>query len=431
MKFGNLKSIFAGVLILFFLTSCNDKLSYFTKKEDIEEGAYDYYNNLGSYNKSVNEKLKVGVLLPLSGQLKNIGESILNSIQMSLFDNKKKDIVLKVYDTNGTTFGAVNSMNRAVRDGVDVVIGPLFSAETKAIRKILTKNDIIAFSLSNDQDLINVDNVFITGSIPEQELQTLISYMVKNDIINYVALMPNTTYGAVMNRILRQTILNKDGLLIKSEYYDANDQGLITKISDLINFYEVPKTLYENYEKKKLEQKILGIKDEPELIVREDEKIYPQSLFIAEGGKVAEQIANLLFIAQRNSRSIQLIGTSKLDGDDSVVANPYLNNVIFVGADPEKYQKFSDRYYDVYRKKPLKISSMVYDLVNIIDDLYIKKGDRYIPDKKAILDPNGYDGIDGKYRFLPNGLVDRRLYVLQLQNKQKVVIDTNQEFLNY
>lgn len=432
MKYFKKLRIFFSLFLVIFTISCRTDLDYFIRNEKIKEGSSDFYSeNVNNYTKNIKDKLRVGVLLPLSGQVKSVGESIVNAIQLSLFENNKKNIVLKIYDTQGTTFGAVNAINRAIKEGVDVVIGPLFSSETKAIKKILVKNNLISFSLSNDQELVNTDNVFVTGSIPEQEIQTLISYMMQNDCYNYVALMPNTTHGALMNKILRNTVLNKDGLLIKTEYYEQNSKELITKISDLINFYEVPQTLYENYEKKKLEQKILGNTEETEFIIREEEKIYPQTLFIAEGGRMAEQIANLLFISQRNSRSIQLIGTSKLDGDDEIVENPYLNNVIFVGANPERYKEFSDKYFSIYKKKPLKISSMVYDLVDIIDEFFIKIDDGYIPNKKNLLDPNGFDGIDGKYRFLPNGLVERKLYVLQLQDKNKVIIDTNQEFLNY
>ena len=74
---------------------------------------------------------------------------------------------------------------------------------------------------------------------------------------------------------------------------------------------------------------------------------------------------------------------------------------------------------------------MVYDLINIIDDLYDKVDNNFIINKKNLLNPNGFNGIDGKFRFLPNGLVERKMFILQLQNKEKVVINTNQEFLNY
>lgn len=427
------KTVIVFFIVSFSLFSCRRDFSYFIENSGIEEGDSSFYTDslINEYSKTSSEKLRVAVLVPLSGQVKAVGESIVNSIQMSLFENNKKNIVLKIYDTKGTTFGAVEAINRAIKDGIDTVIGPLFSAETKAIKNIIKKNDIIVFSLSNDEELKNIDNVFVTGSIPEQEIQTLISYMMENDFYNYVALMPNTTHGALMNKILRGVILNKDGLLIKSEYYEQDEKNFITKIKDLTSFYEVPHTLYEDYEKRKLEYKLLGNTDELEFIIREEEKIYPQALFIPDGGAKAEEIANLLFITQRDEKYMQLIGTTKLDGDINILNNPYLDKVIFIGSNPEKYKQFYDEYTKIYRKEPIKISTMMYDLTNIIDKIYSRVEGVYTINKRELLNPNGFDGIDGKFRFLPNGIVERKMFVLQLQNKEKVVISTNQEFLNY
>ncbi|MDR2778287.1 MAG: penicillin-binding protein activator [Rickettsiales bacterium] len=378
------------------------------------------------------DKLVVALLVPMSGPIKLVGESIINAAQLSLFENNKNNISLRFYDTKGTTFGAVEAINRAIEDGIDTVIGPLFKAETKAIQKIARKNKILLFSLSSEQDLLNSSNVFVTGSIVEQEIQTLISYLVTKGIYNYVGFMPNSSFGAAVNRVLRETVTNKDAMLIKTEYYDQDDQKMLQKISELVSFYEIPQTLYENYEKKKLEQKLLGITKNVDFSVTEEDKIYPQAMFIAEGGKFAEQIASLFFAIKRDRQDIQLIGTTKLDGDWNTLKNPYLNDTIFVGANPEKYEKFANSYHETYGSRPLKITSMVYDLVNIMDKVYEKRdGNTYVLSKAALLDPNGFDGIDGRFRFLPNGLIERRLYVLQFKDGEKVVLDTNQEFLNY
>ena len=287
----------------------------------------------------------------------------------------------------------------------------------------------------NDSTLNNDLNRFqhvdeTIGSL-EQEIQTLITYMMENDTYNYVALMPNTSFGATINKVLREIITGKDGLLIKTDFYEHNDKNLMRKINELVSFYEIPKILYDNFEKKKLEQKLSGSQEELEFKISDDEKIYPNSIFIAEGGKNAEQIANLLFVIQKGDKKIQLIGTTKLDGDDNVLFNPYLNDTIFVGANPKKYEKFSKNYYEIYHSKPLKITSMVYDLVNILDDVYDRIDGVYMPNKTKLLNPYGFDGIDGRFRFLPNGLVERRLYVLQFKDGEKIVLDTNQEFLNY
>lgn len=416
------KSIFF-IFLLLFLFSCSKKL-------DKKSLNVNNFNNMVITN---HNKLNIAILVPLSGPLKKVGESIVNSAQLSLFENDKKNIVLKLYDTKGTTFGATSAMNRAIYDGIDVVIGPLLPDEVKSIKNIAKKNNILLFSLTSDQNLRNIDNIFITGFIPEQEIQTLVSYFKKNDIFNYVALMPNNDYGAITNKVLRTTVLGKDGLLIKTDYYNENEKKLTGKINDLINFYEIPQTLYEEYQKKKQEQKLLGSKEEIQFIINEQDKIYPQALFIAEGGKTAELIANLLFIVERNKEDkITLIGTSKIDGDENLLLNPYLNNIIFVGADPVKYNKFSNDYYDIYKKTPIKIGSIVYDLVKIMDKIFIQnENNEFVPNKIELLNPLGFDGIDGKYRFLPNGIVERNLYILQLQNKEKIILNESSEFLNY
>lgn len=382
------------------------------------------------YKKEISDKLRIGLLVPLSGPIKAVGEGIVDAVQLSIFDNKIGNVLLKVFDTKGTTFGAVEAMNKALESGIDVVIGPLFMAETKAIQSLAQKNDIILFSLSNEQSLANYDNIFVTGSVIEQEIQALVSYFDKNDMQNYVALLPNTSFGASVNRALRESVLAKDGLLIKTDYYDSGDKKLMAKINELISFYEVPDTLYEDFEKKKLEQKE---KDGTDLdfTIKEEEKIYPQIIFIAEGGKNAEQVASHLFMLQQENKTIDLAGTTKLDGDDNVLFNPYMDGVIFPGANPKKYKTYSDKFQLIYHRKPLKITSMVYDLVALVSKFYKLEDGVYTPIREKLFNPKGFATIDGRTRFLPNGLVERKFYILQIENGEKKVLDTNQEFLNY
>jgi ABC-type branched-subunit amino acid transport system substrate-binding protein len=422
-----------ALFFIFFIISCTDDLNSLISKRSIQEGRSNLYTD-DMIGKIVNDtdKIRVGLLLPLSGPVKSIGEILLNTAQLSVFNNNKKNILIRVYDTNGTTFGAVKAINEAVKEGIDVIIGPLFSAETKAIRNIVRKNDLLAFSLSNDQTLANISNVFVTGSIPEQEIQLLISYLSESDIHNYVSFLPNNEHGAEIGKILRTTVTAKDGLLIKSDYYDENSQDIMAKLSDLTNYYEIPQTLYDEYQKRKTEQKLLGTNEDIPFVIKDEEKIYPQCVFIADGGKRAENLASLMFIIQRSGNNLQLVGTSKLDGDSSILDNPYLDKVIFVGANPKKLDIFYKEYEEIYQNSPIKIASSLYDLLNIIDRVYKKtKNGSYFPDKQILLDPLGFDGIDGKFRFLPNGIVERNLYVLQILDKKKVVLYHTDEFLNY
>ena len=160
---------FCLIISLLFLFSCREKINrmVFVNSNNVNEGETSYYtDDLVNTMTNNTGKIRVAILVPLSGPVKNVGESLLNAAQLSLFDNKKKNVILRPYDTKGTTFGATQAMNQAVKDGIDVVIGPLFASETKAIQKIAKKNGVVLFSLSNEQVLANMDNVFVTGSIP-------------------------------------------------------------------------------------------------------------------------------------------------------------------------------------------------------------------------------------------------------------------------
>lgn len=426
--------IFFSLLIIFFISACNNKSldKYIeTYNSNLEYGNINQDGEAsGRLSRNNNSKmLNVGLFLPLSGKLEYIGNSLLNSAELSIFDNNKNNLLINVYDTKGTTFGATDAMNEAIKDGVDVIIGPLLSEETRAIDELAAKNDIVVFSLSNDQELKNSTNIFVSGSILGQEIELLISTLINNSITNFVAYLPNNTYGSLVNDILKEKLKAKDANLIKVDFYNSteDDKMFDTKLIELINSYKASAEYLTKYEENKANGKANGF------LVNDEDKIKPQVLFIADGANVAEKIGISLykFKEKLDNPDIQLAGLSKLDGDRGVMENPYLDKIIFVGSDYEKYGEFENKYYKVYKAYPTKVASIVYDLINTIDGFFKKQDGIFVVNKKELLYPFGYNGIDGKFRFLPNGLVERNMFILQNQNKQKVLIDTNQEFLNY
>ena len=202
-------------------------------------------------NTNISNKLRIGLLLPLSGQAKNIGESLLNSAQLAIFKNNKNDILLEVFDTKGTDFGAIDAMNKAIKSGVDTIVGPLFYTETKAITKIAEKNNVLVFSLSNDQKLMNNENILVSGSIPEQEIEFLLNNLISQEKTNFIAFLPNNSNGSEINRILQNKLRDKNAYLIKSEFYTANDPSFDSKLYNLLNSYRVSDEFIEEYTQKK------------------------------------------------------------------------------------------------------------------------------------------------------------------------------------
>lgn len=428
-------------LVCLFLSLCllvagcknNGLDEYLKNSNNIEYGEIDEFKDTNIDAKikqsKLEEKLRVGFFVPLTGSTKIVGESLLNAAKLSIFENKKHDIFLKVYDTKGTDFGAVEAMKKAISEGVDVILGPLFFYETKAISKMAKENNVILFSFSNEQKLQNVDNVYLTGSIIEQEIEILLNTLISEGKINFIAYLPNNSHGSTINNILRNKLKSKNAFLIKSDFYSQKDPNFEKKLMGLLRSYRVSDEFLEDYEKRKADSILTG--EKVEYVINEENKIYPDVIFVAEGKKIAENVGMTMYKYSSSIRNIQILCTSKIDGAKNIEKNPYLQNIVFIGANPEKYEQYEKSYLTMFGVQPIKISSMVYDLVNNIDRFYKKEKGAYVVDRKKLLDPFGFDGIDGKARFLPNSLIERNFYVLKIEEGEKKIIEGEQDFLNY
>ena len=70
--------------------------------------------------------LKIGVLLPLSGKFKNIGESFLKAIQLATYDISNKNIKIYPKDNKGNALNTYLAAKEFEEEGISIVIGPIF-----------------------------------------------------------------------------------------------------------------------------------------------------------------------------------------------------------------------------------------------------------------------------------------------------------------
>ena len=113
-----------------------------------------------------NDKIKVGVMLPLSGEHSEIGNLILNAIEMAIFQTEENKLELHIKDTEAKSDKAKKVLSELIDEGVKVVIGPLFSKSLAAIQSKVAKNNINIFALTNNINLRN-KGIWIFGVDPK------------------------------------------------------------------------------------------------------------------------------------------------------------------------------------------------------------------------------------------------------------------------
>ena len=444
-----MKKLLTPFLLIFFIvaiTSCSrgkiepmteyekeDELASYYDEEDVDIDEIPTEISMAEQEAIMNSErtdvVKIGILLPLTGKNEKLGNTLLKSAQMAIFDTRKDNLVLIPLDTKGTPFGAMEAVKQAVREDVNVIIGPLFTSSTKAVTEIARANGIRIISFSNNQNLLDT-GVYLMGFSPEQEIERMISYTIDEGKTDFVALVPNNSYGASISKILKETASRKDGRVIRVEYYSPSGRGLAKNIKRIQDAYGIKERVYEDYEAAKQLALETESEEEVQFIVEDEDKIYPEVVLIPESGKRLDKIVKELGTHNKDGIPYQYIGTSQWDVY-STFSNPRLINAWFVSGDPENYNHFENDFYKVYRQIPLRISSLAYDAVMVVNEIVNREKDTLIT-HDSLTRYQGFSGIDGRFRFLPNGLVERMFTVIKVEDHGLEIIDTpSRKFMRY
>ena len=106
--------------------------------------------------------IRVAILLPLSGSSSDIGESILNTALMALFDVADSRFVLQPYDTQGTPSGAILASKQAILEGAQLILGPVFSSSAKAVASEAKLSGIKMIPFTTDPTVAE-EGIYVIG----------------------------------------------------------------------------------------------------------------------------------------------------------------------------------------------------------------------------------------------------------------------------
>ena len=144
------------------------------------------------------------------------------------------------------------------------------------------------------------------------------------------------------------------------------------------------------------------------------------ALLLPEGGDRLKEIARQVREASVETRPVRLLGSGLWDVPD-LGTEPALVGGWFAAAAPEARQTFAAHYRATYGHDPPRLASLGYDAAALAVALVHADGPEPFA-QQAILNPNGFTGVDGLLRFAPSGLVQRGLAVLEVEPQGDVVV---------
>ena len=350
--------------------------------------------------------VKVAVLLPLSGANAELGKAMLEAAQMALFTTGNDRLTLVPRDTTGTPDGAAGAARAALADGAQLILGPLLAAEVDAVKPVAgeAKINVIAFSTATQ---LAGDNVFLMGFLPRQEVVRETAFARESGVSRFAVLAPNSEYGRLMTDALRETAGQAGGTVVKAESFDPRSGDASPAIQRLAG---------------NTASAAPGTSPEPDAAPAPGptQRVSFDALLLPEGGDQLKQIARRLKTAGIGSPQVRLLGSGLWD-DTSVSSEPALVGGWFAASPPDARREFQSRFQSTYGHAPPRLASLAFDAAALAAVL-AKAGGPAPFAHDAILNPSGFTGVDGLFRFTPQGLVQRGLAVLEVQPQGPVVV---------
>ncbi len=351
---------------------------------------------------------KVALLVPLSGPNAELGKAILDAAQLALFETGGDKLVLIPRDTKGTAAGAADAARAAIAEGVGIILGPLLAAEVEAVKPIAGDAHLNLIAFSTVTGLAG-GNTFLMGFLPGQEVVREIGFARERGLRRFAALAPNSAYGHLITDALGSVAAATDATVTNVEFYDPRADDADTAIRHLLPGGGAPQG------------------DQPDVpgsaATTPAAPAAPafDALLLPEGGADLRHVAHQLATAGLDAKATRLLGSGLWDerdiGSDAVLVGGW-----FAASPPDARRGFIRRYHATYGSDPPRLASLGYDAAALAGELASKGGGRPAFAREAILDPAGFSGVDGLFRFTPDGLVQRALAVLEVEPGANVVV---------
>jgi branched-chain amino acid transport system substrate-binding protein len=323
-------------------------------------------------------EVKAALILPLSapGNAGVAGQAMRNAADMALAEFNAPNIQLLVKDDAGTPEAARQGAQQALDEGAEIILGPLFAQSVSFVGQVARPRNVPVIAFSTDTNVASA-GVYLLSFLPESDVERTVQYAASIGKHAYAALIPDNPYGTVVEAAFKQAVARRNGQIVGLERYPHDKAGMGTPIHNIA-----------------------------QASARAD------ALFIPDGGDAVPDVVATLTADGVNTKRLQLLGTGLWD-DPRIYAAPALEGGLFAAPDAAGYRNFVTRYRNRYKQDPVRTATLAYDAVALVAALVKTQGAQRFS-QQTLTNPSGFSGIDGLFRFRPDGTNERGLAVLKV-----------------
>ena len=355
-------------------------------------------------NASENMKIKIGLLVPLSGDNNEIGKQIVKATRLALKDIDSDKIEIFPRDTRSDPNTTLRVANELKQMGISLIIGPVFYESLINLEEV---KDVTFLSFTN-KTLDLPKNVISTGVNSTSQLNTIKKFINQNEIHKTIFLTPNLDYDLEIKKGIKESKIKK----LKQYFYDIEPTKLTKQIEKITN-YEIRKqnlfdeiTRLENSDDPNKENKIKNL-----------EKRYTignvnfDSVIIADFDESLKSVITSLLYTDVSPKDKYFI-TFNQWFDESLLAESASQPIYYPSINKKNLEQFKKKFFIQFNENPNHLSLLSYDLVGLIFYLSLKNSISDI--NKAFKAKNSFKGKIGIFD-IENNRINHRLNFYKIE----------------
>ena len=357
------------------------------------------------------EKIKIGLIVPLSGQYKEIGNSILKATRLAINKINNSKLIIVPRDTKSDPKTTLKVSKELQEKGIKIIIGPVFNKNLVYLDEL---KEVTFLSLSNT-NINNPSNVISGGINAISQIKAIKKFQEYNKIERSILLVPNSEFkNEIEDAIAKTKIKLKDKFI-----YDTDPTVLTSQIEKLTRYPQRKQNLkdeikrLENSNELNKEKKISNLEKKDTL-----GGINFDSVIIADFDENLKSVTTSLLYTDVSSKRVSYITLNQWF-DKSILKEENLQPIYFPSINKKNYDNFVSEYFGIYNENPNQISFLSYDLVGLVYFLIYKND--FIVDKKIFYKKNKFKGKIGIFEIHKNKISHiLNFYVAENNNFKKI-----------
>ncbi|MEL7091661.1 MAG: penicillin-binding protein activator [Pseudomonadota bacterium] len=346
---------------------------------------------LGGPSINTSKPVPVALLVPRgsgAGGDELLAQNLENAARLAIADLNGVEIDLRVYGTAGNPATAASQAALAVRDGAQIILGPLYGEAANAAGVAVAQSGVNVLAFSNNATIAG-GNVFILGSTFDSAAERLVNYAASQGKSRIVVSHSNDIAGQLARNAIQGATGGSAATVVGTVDYPLSQEGVVAaapRVRDAVS------------------------------------NSAADTVFLtAPSAGALPLMSQLLPEAGVNPANVQYMGLARWDIPPQTLDLPGLQGGWFALPDPGRASAFRNRYQASYGSAPHPLAGLAYDGIAAIGAL-VSQGRSNALTGAALTQSAGFQGASGIFRLRPNGTNQRGLAVATIQDNKVVVI---------